>query len=237
MRNVNKTVLSAADNQNTNGITIDANQLVSASFQAIFADSQAAGTFKIQASNDIFQDRYQASNFTVVNWVDVPNQSATITGGIGALLTIAQSSYRWLRAVYLTTGTGTQTIAVVPDVAGSLAGKSFLLSDEASAHRYQIWFKVSGVGSAPTPVAGYSLVEQDIATGDSAATIGAALASTIAALNATNSFTATGTSTVTVTNKTAGPFVPASDVNTGFTFAVTAGGMSTVSVNMNALSV
>src|SRR5579859_1322918 len=100
MRKVNSTVLSAVDTASQNGSQIDSNQLISASFQVVFGDATAAGTLKIQASNDICNDQYQPATFTVTNWTDIPNATATIASGASALITIYQLSYRWLRAVY-----------------------------------------------------------------------------------------------------------------------------------------
>lgn len=119
------------------------------------------------------------------------------------------------------------TIAPVADVSGSLASTWFNLYDSYGNH-FVIWFSVSGVGSAPVGTGGI-LVQQSITTGDSAATIGTALAVTIAALpsgiSGVFSFTASGTTTVTVTSTTtASPFqgVPSEGaIVTGFTFALT----------------
>lgn len=208
--------------QMSNNVTSDATntqQLYAFSYQMEWTGAPT-GTFTLQGS----LDHSVYPNGAVQNagtWNTLP---ATVTGSAGGsagsgIYDGIATGIPWIRVIYTSTATGTETIAPVADVAGSLAGKSFLISDEASAHLYQIWFKVSGVGSAPTAVSGYTLIEQDITTGDTAATIGAALATTIAALNSTNSFTTAGTTTVTVTMKTAGPFVIASDVNTGFTFA------------------
>lgn len=112
MKNVNCIALSAPDTASADGSQIDANQLVSASFAIIFGDATAAGTVKVQASNDICNDRYQANAFTVTNWVDIPTQTATITTGTSALLTIANMSYRWIRVVYTRTSGGSSTIVV-----------------------------------------------------------------------------------------------------------------------------
>ena len=96
-------------------------------------------------------------------------------------------------------------------------------------NRFIIWFSVSGVGAAPTGVSG-TLVQQSITTGDSAATIGAALVTTIQNLPSGTaglySFTASGTTTVTVVSTATNPYGPIgtpSDgvIPTGFTFAVT----------------
>lgn len=193
------------------------------------------GTFTVEVSANHIQDAQGVVTVTG-NWVALPlTPVPTATGAAGNLyIDINQISAPYIRTVYTPTGAAVQTIAPVPDVAKSLASTYFLLSDEATTNKYAIWFKVSGTGSAPS-VSGYTNVEQDISTGDTAATIGAALATTIAALNSTNSFTASGTTTVTVTNKTGGPFTAMTDgtTATGFTFAVTAGSGS-VNANITA---
>lgn len=131
---------------------------------------------------------------------------------------------------------GTCTIAPVADVSGSLASTWFRLYDNYG-NTFIIWFSVSGVGAAPVGVTG-TLVQQSITTGDSAATIGTALAVTINALAAQTilnpsapagvfSFTASGTTTVTLVSTQHNPYqplpgVPADGtVPTGFTFALT----------------
>ncbi len=124
---------------------------------------------------------------------------------------------------------GTATIAPVADSAGSLASTWFSLFDNYG-NTFIIWFSVSGVGRAPVGTGGI-LVQQSIATNDSAGTIGAALAITIAALPSgvagVFSFTATGTTTVTVVSTQHNPYQPLPGapaegaIPTGFTFAVT----------------
>ena len=129
---------------------------------------------------------------------------------------------------------GAVTIAPVADIAGSLASTYFKIFD-AYGNTYVVWFSVSGVGKAPSNVGGI-LVQQSISTGDSAATIGAALATTLGGLFAAQpgnltapsgvySFTTTGTTTVTVTSTVYGPLpgVPQDSTTaaTGFTFAQT----------------
>lgn len=121
---------------------------------------------------------------------------------------------------------GAATIAPVADVSGSLASTWLSLYDNYG-NTFIIWFSVAGVGSAPIGVSG-TLVQQSISTNDTAATIGADLATTIAALpsgvSGVFSFTATGTTTVTVTSTKNFPLAgaPADGViPTGFTFALT----------------
>lgn len=138
--------------------------------------------------------------------------------------------------VITSVGAGTKgavTIAPVADSSGSLASTWFRLYD-GYGNTFIVWFSVSGVGSAPTGLTG-TLVQQSITTGDSAATIGAALAVTLAALPAAQpgnlsapsgvfGFTTAGTTTVTATSTLNAPLpgAPAEGlIATGFTFAVT----------------
>ncbi len=127
---------------------------------------------------------------------------------------------------------GAQTIAPVADSSGNLASKWFKIYD-AYGNVFIIWFSVAGVGSAPSGVSG-TLVQQSIPLNETAANIGAALVVTLNALSAQTAlnpfapnvapFSAAGTTTVTVTNVVAQPFVGgAADgtAATGFAFAVT----------------
>ena len=59
--------------------------------------------------------------------------------------------------------TGVQYITTVADVAGSLASTYFILSNGLNepSGPYAVWFKVSGVGTAPS-VSGFTNVEVDI---------------------------------------------------------------------------
>lgn len=119
MRGLSVNVILAADTgtpSTVTGIQIDANQIIAASFQAVFGDTGAAGTFKIQASNDVAPIQYtsqpNASTFEVTNWTDIPNATASIASGASALITLSNVSYRWLRAVYVWSSGGTTTITV-----------------------------------------------------------------------------------------------------------------------------
>lgn len=112
MRNVNCIALSGIDSTSENGSQLDSNQWVSASFHAHFGDATAAGTLLIQASNDINNDRYQASDFVVSNWVAIPGATAAIAAGAPALILIPVCSFRWMRAVYTSSSGGSTTIVV-----------------------------------------------------------------------------------------------------------------------------
>ncbi len=126
----------------------------------------------------------------------------------GSNISISGSSVLTLGDPYVVTSVGAVpgahfTIAPVADVSGSLASTYLTLSDGYS-NNYVIWFQVGGAGSAPSltgALNGYTAVPVAFAQNASAATIGGDLATVIAALNGGNSFTATGTTTVTVTSK------------------------------------
>lgn len=145
---------------------------------------------------------------------------------------------------------GTATIAPVADVSGSLAGRYFTLYD-AYGNTFVIWFNVSGVGSrpnlgnaAPDGVAGLHYVQQSIATNATAAQIGALLVSTIqnlpSGIQGTFSFTASGTTTVTVVSTSLTPLagipmdgstvIPAQGPSVPITFTITSGSASAGSV-------
>jgi len=114
MRNLNANILSAVDTASANGKLIDANQLVSASFQACFGDSSAVGTFKIQMSNDIDTDRYMANQdtFAPTHWTDIPSATVAISAGGSAVIVIPQMCFRWIRAVFVYASGGSSTINV-----------------------------------------------------------------------------------------------------------------------------
>lgn len=137
---------------------------------------------------------------------------------------------------------GTATIAPVADVSGSLASTYFKLYD-AYGNTFIVWFSVSGVGAKPNlgtavadGVAGLHYIQQSILTNATAAQIGAALVLTIQALpsgiSGVFSFTASGTTTVTVVNTNTNPYnlpgIPQDGaVATGFTFALTVNDFNT----------
>lgn len=110
MKTVNKTILSAPDTASQNGSQIDANQLTRVSLQAVFGDATAVGTLNLQVSNDLYSDRYQSSNFTVVNWSTI--STSAVTSGACAPIKIDFFAYRWLRAAYTSTSGGSSTITV-----------------------------------------------------------------------------------------------------------------------------
>jgi hypothetical protein len=242
MRNLCENTLSGADNLAVNGEQIDANQLVSASFHAYFGDAHAAGTFKLQASNDECTFGNLAANFLVTNWIDIPNQTSAVSAGTSALLTVGQMTYRWIRAVWTPSYNYKQvsTVDTVADLLGSLNNTYFTLT---SIHpvgvqkNFYVWFD-DGAGVDPA-LPGATGIQVVYADNDSANTLATLVR---AALNAlTLDFVATGaTNHVIITNVNPGAVPAAADgtAATGFTFANTTAGNdpTTINVNINALS-
>lgn len=166
-------------------------------------------------------------------------------GGASGLISPVTGGNLAINATALTLGTpyvivsvghgqlGSATIAPVADVSGSLASTWFKVFDNYG-NTFIFWFQVSGVGSAPIGVSG-TLVEVQIVANDSAATIGAKLVVILNALLAANpmnpsapagvfSFTASGTTLVTIVSTQTNPYSPLPGVPadgaipTGFAF-------------------
>lgn len=107
----------------------------------------------------------------------------------------------------------------------SLAGKYFFINASSAngSTQYAVWFHNTTNNTGADPLLpGISGQQVNFASNDSAGTIAAATAAVIAALNTKFSSASAIGAVITVTNAGAGSFVPASDFNTTFTFAVTA---------------
>lgn len=132
-----------------------------------------------------------------------------------------------------TISVGVQTIVFKADSSGNLNSKYFLLNGPNNTDLYYVWFNINSAGVDPA-IAGRTGIRVSGATNVTAATLGAAA---VTAINAAASadFTATGTTTVTLTNTAIGPFTAAVDGTAGttFTFAVTQGSSGTVATPVN----
>lgn len=113
MRNLSQKIINAQTNATASSAAIDANQLYAASFIGQFTDATAAGTLKIQASND-WDNAGNLQGFVPASgsWVDVPSASVVIVAGATALVPMPVSiSYRWLRIVWTrSAGAGNFTV-------------------------------------------------------------------------------------------------------------------------------
>jgi hypothetical protein len=111
MRNAQIQVLSAPDNASQTGSQFDVGQIASASFAPVFGDTSAAGTLKIQCSNDL-TNGVARNQFVPTNWCDIPNATSTIASGVGPAIVIGNMCFSYIRAVYTRSGGGTTTIVV-----------------------------------------------------------------------------------------------------------------------------
>lgn len=227
MKTFNKKALDAAATYSTTtSSAIDAGNIYSASVQGVSTGSATTGTLKLQGSNDMPASGapYPTNGFTPTNWTDIASATVNFSGATTGLVPVTNICHQFLRVVFTPTAAGVQAITCLADAAGSLAGKYFLLETANGAQKYAVWFSVSGGGSAPV-VSGYTAAEVAIVTGDTASAVATALGTALALLTGIASATPS-TATVTVTLSTAGQFVPASDVDTGFTFANNYGTMN-----------
>lgn len=116
MRNSQIKVISAADSASITGAAFFVGQIIAASFVPVFGDATAAGTLKIQCSNDI--PLAGPNEFTPTNWVDVPNATSTIASGTGPAIVIGSMCFAYIRAVYTRSGGGTTTATVYMNTLG-----------------------------------------------------------------------------------------------------------------------
>lgn len=111
MRNAQVTIMSGSDVASKNGTAYDVGQVVSASFQISFSDTAIAGTVRLQACNDLVDNR-MSTNGQLVHWTDIPSASSTIVAGVAPMLVIPNMTFSFIRAVLTQTTPGTGTILV-----------------------------------------------------------------------------------------------------------------------------
>lgn len=84
---------------------LSAQNLFQCSAQIVCTGS-AAGTLKIQASNDAAIGNFPTL-FVPTHWNDVPSATVTVTGAGSYLIPKTDICYQYVRLVYTNTGTGT----------------------------------------------------------------------------------------------------------------------------------
>lgn len=88
-----------------NSTALTAQNLFQCSVQMVCTGS-AAGTLKVQASNDT-RPGALPSQVTPTNWSDIPSATVTVTGAGTYLIPKIDICYQYIRLVYTNTGTGT----------------------------------------------------------------------------------------------------------------------------------
>lgn len=111
MTNINTIVLQADDSTSQNSAAIPADQLEYASFQAVFGDATAAGSVKLQASND-FDKSGGTMSFTPTHWNDIPSSSQSVASGATTLIPATILAYQFIRVVFTNSSGGSSTITV-----------------------------------------------------------------------------------------------------------------------------
>ncbi len=154
------------------------------------------------------------------HWTTVLSAAVVAGQPETTIFDLNQLSAPWVRLRWASTTALVQTITAVADVAASLNGKYFLITDGEGA-LFAVWIDVDNTGVAPT-VPGATLVEVDIAEDDSASTVATAVAAALDAVTASFNAAAVG-AVITSTNVEVGESAPAEDVDTDFSFEVTAG--------------
>lgn len=114
MRNFQAEILNDSDATSVNGDFLFSGQYIAGSFQPVFSDTDAAGTVKLQFSNDVATNKgSQYTDFTPTNWKDIPNASSTITAGVGAAIVLNTMCFAYIRAVWTAGTPGTGTVRVL----------------------------------------------------------------------------------------------------------------------------
>lgn len=123
MNNVPVVMINAVDTVTQTGAPIFSGQVFSASFTSSFGDATAAGTIKIQGSNEPCSTRggqhpteYVPSN---ASFNDIPNATSAVVAGIGPAIIIGQCPFQYLRAVFTYTSGGSSTVTVLGTLASS----------------------------------------------------------------------------------------------------------------------
>lgn len=110
MRNVPVQILNADNSKDETGAAVFCGQYVAASFVISNGDNTAAGTVKIQGSNDLPVGNPGA--FIPTNWADITSATSTIASGVGPAIVLATMNFQYIRAVFTHSGGGSTLITV-----------------------------------------------------------------------------------------------------------------------------
>jgi hypothetical protein len=91
---------------------VDLNYRYGVAFQAVFTGSPV-GTISLQGSCDYGARNPQQAggNYQIVNWTDIANSSASVTGAGTVSWNFQGSFYKWIRVIY-TASSGSGTISI-----------------------------------------------------------------------------------------------------------------------------
>lgn len=114
MRNIAVEILNEDDDVSRSGPAIFVGQVYAGSFIPLFGDTDAAGTVKIQFSNEAPAPGPNPNAFvpSAGSWKDVPSASSAITAGVGPGFLIPVMSFQYIRAVFTQSNPGTDKVIV-----------------------------------------------------------------------------------------------------------------------------
>lgn len=114
MRNLNKVLIDAVSNNgDKQSVALDTSQIYAISVATTFSDAAAAGTLKIQGSNDVPADQVAPPAYVPTNWADIPTASASVTAGGTVVIEKFSLCYRWVRVTWTrSAGAGTFTARI-----------------------------------------------------------------------------------------------------------------------------
>ncbi len=107
MRQINIPAIPLQAAVSINSEPVPAERLYSCSAQ-IAATGSAAGTLKLQASNDVAGA--DGLPGPPVNWNDIPLATVAVSGSGASLIPKTDLTYQWIRVVYTNSGTGTISV-------------------------------------------------------------------------------------------------------------------------------
>lgn len=120
MRNQSSIILTGtADATITGSIALDTNQAINLTFQTIVTGGvAAAGTVKVQGSNDTIQGK--RADAVPTNWSDIPGATAVMTAGIAPMIVLSNVACQYMRVVWTrTAGVVDETITVKANSVGA----------------------------------------------------------------------------------------------------------------------
>lgn len=108
MRQLNTNIIPVQSAATVTTAAINAANLFQVSAQITATGAGAAGTLKIQVSNDYTDDTNP--NFAPTNWSDLSGATVTVSGAGVLLIPKQEICYQYIRLVYTNSGTGTISV-------------------------------------------------------------------------------------------------------------------------------
>ena len=112
--NVPVVMINAVDTSTQTGAPVFVGQIFAASFTSTFGDNTAAGTIKIQGSNEV-APRSNLSQYVPSNgsFNDIPNATSTVASGAGPAIVLPTCNFQYIRAVFTYSSGGSSTVQVL----------------------------------------------------------------------------------------------------------------------------